>query len=329
MRYKPYLILSVFSATLSLQAQQIQEQMMFQLVDTFDPADQIAMDAGDHTFDTNTDSPGLFQSIYGTISGNTISRAAFKSAVTSAYNSGTGGVIDFEDSNRSYAGGDWIHPDTGSTINREGADRMVAGGVTISRGPNWWFEGNEESPYRGKHEAAFDGTGPSGPDRANYDEIFFMKTETNGSRNEIGEKSLGQTTSFDLMFDAADQIGIIGFAGLNWNGNFQSQQHEQYAGYPNMHAIATFTNGVDTETQMAVGLTSMNDGNDYFFGFEGSDGYYLERLQFYAIGNNSRVFASIDDLGFVQVPEPGTYAAVFGLIATGFVLLRRRRTAGK
>jgi hypothetical protein len=158
-----------------------------------------------------------------------------------------------------------------------------------------------------------------------------MRTGSNPSRDALGDKFLDQTTSFDLVFDPADMVGIVGFAGLNWNGNFQSQQDvsKDYAFYPNMHAIATFTNGVDTETQMSVGLTSFNAGNDYFFGFEGSSGYYLERLQFYAIGNNGRVFVNMDDLGFVQVPEPSTYAAIFGILAIGVVYLRRRRAAHK
>jgi hypothetical protein len=170
---------------------------------------------------------------------------------------------------------------------------------------------------------------PCGPDRRNHDEIFFMRTESGSARKGIGEKSLVLTTSHDLLFDPADKVGIIGFAGLNWNGNFQSHQHEQHVGYPNMHAIATFTNGVDAETQMAVGLTRIHDGNDYFFGFEGSAGYYRERLRFYAIGDNPRVFVSIDDLGFVQVPEPGACAAVLGPMVMGVVLIRRRAARNK
>lgn len=301
-----------------LSAQNIQNTMVADLVPSFDAANEFEKVGGDHTLDTNTTNPGFFESVYGQISGNTISKAAFSTAVSNAHANGMGGVINFEPGNVSYSGGDYIHP-TAGVINRTGADKMQAGGVIIRRGPNWYFEGDAVSPYKGKHTADFDGTGPSGPDRSNYDEVFFM--DPSGG-------VLGLTTSYDLDFDPSDMIGIVGFGILNWDGNFQSQQDESkaYANYPNLHAIATFTNGVDTVTQMAVGLTSVNEGNDYYFGFEAPAGYFLDRVQAYAIGNNSRVFIDMDDLGFVQVPEPRFYALAFAGLAA-LVVYRRKRKA--
>ena len=318
MKNTTLLLLSSVLVGSTLTAQNIQNTMVADLVGTFDPANEYEMVGGDHTLDANTTNPGFFESVYGQISGNTISKSAFSTAVSNAFTSGVGGVIDFEAGNISYTGGDYIHP-TAGVINRTGADKMQAGGVTIRRGPNWYFEGDAVSPYKGKHEAAFDGTGPSGPDRTNYDEVFFM--DPSGG-------VLGLTTSYDLDFDPADMIGIVGFGILNWDGNFQSQQDlsKAYANYPNLHAIATFTNGVDTVTQMAVGLTSVNEGNDYYFGFEAPAGYSLDRVQAYAIGNNSRVFIDMDDLGFVQVPEPRFYALAFAGLAA-LVVYRRKRKA--
>jgi hypothetical protein len=320
MKKTPTTLLACATFGAALHAQPIQEFMNFSMVGAFDADNKLELDAGDHTLDANTTSPGLFQSIYGEISGNSISRADFKAAVSTAYAQGLGGVITFEPGTFSYSGGDYIHP-TAGTINRTGSNKIEAGGVVIERGPNWWFEGSAVTPYKGKHEAAFDGTGPSGPDRLNYDEIFFF-TATGGA--------MGQTTSYDLVFNPADQISIVGFGLLNNYENFQAQQDisKQYAFYPNIHAIASFTNGLDTVTQMAVGLTSDTPGSNYYFGFAGPDGYFLDHLQVYAIGNNNRTFITIDELGFVQVPEPGTYAAVLGLLALAAVALRRRR-AGK
>lgn len=314
---QPYLLLTTgLGLGLSLSAQTIQETMILDLVGTFDAAGEFEKTGGDHSLDANTTSPGLFESIYGQISGNTIGRSAFEAAVSTAFAQGNGGVIDFEPANVSYSGGDYIHP-TAGTINREGATIIQAGGITIRRGPNWWFEGSAETPYKGKHTAAFDGTGPSGPDRTNYDEVFFFQADG----------ALGLTTTYDLDFDPADQVGIVGFGVLNWDGNFQSQQDitKDYANYPNLHAIADFTNGVDTVTQMAVELTSINSGNDTYFGFEAPGGYFLDRLQVYAIGNNNRVFITMDDLGFVQVPEPSTYALLFGVIGLAVVIRARKR----
>jgi hypothetical protein len=229
--------------------------------------------------------------------------------------------LNFE--NVTYGGDTYTHP-TAGTINRTGGNKLqVNGGIVIERGPNWWFEGDAITPYRGTTTAHFDGTGPSGPDRLNYSEIFFF-TQTG---NPQGGSALGQTTSYDLVFDPADQIGIVGFSVMNYD-NFQSWQSGGNAGYPNIHAIATFSNGVDTVSQMAVGLTQQVDsGNDYFFGFQGPDGYFLSDLDVYAIGRGARVFITVDDLGYVQVPEPGTYATILGLMAMGFAAWRRRKSA--
>ncbi len=319
-------------------ASTVKTYMYFDLVRDWDVGGGVEFDAGDHTLDTNTTTPGLFQSIYGPISGNTISRTAFINAVATAYDQGRGGVINFEDAYRSFDTEDWIHPTAGVITRANAANALRTNGpasITINRGANWWFEGTYSgSPwgaYKGKQTSAFDGTGPSGPDRANYSEVFFMETQgPSTSHNILGQKAFGFTTSWDLVFDPADQIIIIGFAYINWN-NFQSQQDttKDYANYPNIHATASFTNGVDSLTQMAVGLsqysgTSMPIQNEYYFGFQAPDGYFLESLKVYTIGNNNRAFGLIDDLGYVIVPEPRVYALLVGLAALGLVWLRRR-----
>ena len=180
--------------------------------------------------------------------------------------------------------------------------------ITIQRGDTWWFEGSAITPYKGKQEAAFDGTGPSGPDRTNYSEIFFF-TQANST---IGTKGMGQTTVYDLDFDPADQVVIVGFAVANYN-NYQSQQDESkpwgYPNYPSLHTIATFTNGLEDVQQMAVGMSQYNSTGDpladHYFGFEAPDGYFLKNILFYQIGNTSRAFPILDDLGFVQYTASG------------------------
>lgn len=305
-----FLLLPVFTtATVTYSPVTIREFANYTLVGTWDAGNAVELDAGDESLDTNPTTPGMFESIYGDISGNTICRSDFKTQVAAAFAAGLGGVIDFEDANLTYSA------DGYSSIARTGADNIDAGGlITISKGTQWWYEGTYTgSPfgdYRGKHTAAFDGTGPSGPDRANYADIFFI-TQTGSS---LGSYAMGQTTSYDLDFDPADKVVVVGFALLNWDGNFQSQQDvsKDYAFYPNIHAIATFTNGVDEVNQMAVGLTSLDPGNDHYFGFEAPEGYYLKNLLAYAIGNNSRVFIAIDDLGFIvedPSPPPAVLAA--------------------
>lgn len=65
----------------------VQTYVQYTLQQNWDGNNQVELDAGDHTLDTNTTNPGLFQSIFGTITGNTIDRSSFKTAVSNAYTS--------------------------------------------------------------------------------------------------------------------------------------------------------------------------------------------------------------------------------------------------
>jgi hypothetical protein len=304
-------------ATVTYSPQTIREFANYTLVGTWDGGDAVEKDAGDESLDANLTTPGYFASIYGDISGNTICRSDFKTQIAAAYAAGLGGVIDFEDANLTYSA------DGYSAITRTGADNINAGGlITISKGTQWWYEGDynvgdangaPSGAYRGKQTAAFDGTGPSGPDRFNPEAFFFITQASSGSLDELGTYCMGQTSSFDLDFNPADKVVVVGFAALNW-ANFQSQQDVskplEYPNYPNIHAIATFTNGATTVEQMAVGLShDTNPGNDYYFGFEAPSGYYLENLLVYSIGNTARIVMGIDDLGFI-VENPSPPAAV-------------------
>ncbi len=319
------IVSAALGSALTLSAQNVQTFVTYSLQQNWDPGNLVDSDAGDESLDTNTTNPGFFQSIYGNISGNTIDRATFKTAVSNAFLAGRGGVIDFEDANQTFSGVDYIDPNTSTTVARNNAADVLKGGnlITIERGPNWWFEGSAVTPYKGK-QTAFDGTGPSGPDRLNFDQVFFFEDAANGIG---GSRKMGLTTSYDLDFDPADLITTVGFALMNNYDNFQAQQDtsKAWAFYPNIHAIATFTDGSSTVTQMAVGLTNDVAGGDYYFGFEGPSGFYLDELDVYAIGNNDRVFIGIDDFGFVTaVPEPSTFALLAGLLGGLMVLSRRR-----
>lgn len=313
--------LSLLTAAGALQAQPIQNFMTVTLSGTYDAGGVVDLDAGNHTLDTNATSPGLFQSIYGAISGNTISRAAFTTAVANAFANGTGGVMTFDPGTVVYEGGDFIHPTLNTTINRTGgfALRDASGIVTINKGDSWYYEGNSNlHAYRGSDSGLFDGTGPSPADRANPTEVFFFNVQAD---------SLGQTTVWDMDINIAEQVTTVGWTFVGSITNFQADEAgDAYAGYPDLHAIVTFSDGVNSLTQMAVGITqNLADGADYFFGFEAPSGYFVQNITAYAIGRNARVFPKVDDFGFVAVPEPSTYALLFGLAGLGLVILRRRR----
>lgn len=55
-----------------------------------------------------------------------------------------------------------------------------------------------------------------------------------------------------------------------------------------------------------------------------TDGTYLKpMLHFYPNGTAGSVL--VDDVSYVDIPEPGAYALLGGLLALGFVMIRRRR----
>ncbi|MCC5805332.1 MAG: hypothetical protein JJU00_03285 [Opitutales bacterium] len=310
--------------TLAFGQTTVREYMHFDLVRDWDVNNQVTQVGGGNEV-VGSGATALFESNFGQITGNTIGLAQFRTAVGNAFDAGLGGVIDFEDANRTLGSEPFNHP-TAGTLERPNpaADQLRAGNIIIRRGERWWFEGSHAAPYRGKNTGAFDGTGPSGPDREEYSEVFFF--EPQGGDQVLGERRLGLTTSFDLVFDPADMITTVGFAVLNWD-NFQSFQ-DQNSDYPNIHAIASFTDGNTTVDQMSVGFTEqVASGNDYFFGFQGPDGFYLDSLLVYAIGNTTRVFIGVDDLGYVQIPEPATAATLAALLAAGLAVYIRRRRA--
>ncbi len=313
--------------TLAFGQTTVREYMHFDLVRDWDVNNQVTQTGGGNEV-VGSGATALFESNFGQITGNTIGLAQFRTAVGNAFDAGLGGVINFEDANMTLGSEPFNHPTAGTGLTRPNpaASTLRAGNIIIRRGERWWFEGtftdSPYGPYRGKETAAFDGTGPSGPDRANYSEVFFFEPSSGG----LEDKRLGLATSFDLDFDPADMITTVGFAVLNWD-NFQSFQRGN-SDYPNIHAIATFTDGDTTVDQMSVGFTQQVDsGNDYFFGFEGPEGFYLDGLLVYAIGNESRVFIGLDDLGYVQIPEPATAATLAALLAAGLAVYVRRRRA--
>lgn len=252
----------------------------------------------------------LYTSNYGDITtGNTLNRSNFIATMSQAFSGGYGGVYGFDESQGDYTS---ITFSLGS-----------GGSASFSPGPNNY---PEEPDYRGKHTSLFDGTGPS-PNK--FDEARPFNIGTSGTKRFIGDSFLGGGSSFDLDFDPTDEISVIGFAFLNYH-NFQSFQ--QYnSDYPNSHARVVWTNGVDSITQMAVQFSAQDDDSDVYFGFQQpEEGYFLDSLAFYTIGNNGRAWVGADEMGIavgdgVAVPEPTTSALFGGMAALLGVAYWRRR----
>jgi hypothetical protein len=261
----------------------------------------------------------LYNTNYGTVTtGNTISRANFIATMGAAFTGGFGGVYGFED----VASGS-----TGTQLNFITAS---AGTVSVTGGTNHYVEGGSNENYRGKETGLFDGTGPSPLGNLGTNPVpAAFDVGTSSSKVEIGVNILQGTTSFDLNFDITDQVSVIGFAHMNYN-NFQSFQRGN-SDYANIHARATWSDGLTTVTEQAIQFSAQNNSNDVYFGFQQpGSGFFLDRLELYQISNAARAFIAIDEMGIavgdgVAVPEPSTYAMFAGALALGLAMLRRRR----
>jgi sulfatase modifying factor 1 len=106
----------------------------------------------------------------------------------------------------------------------------------------------------------------------------------------------------ELKFDPEDLITLTGFVFINRN-YFQSHRAtKDFANKPNVRVTATFTNGDSRVDLRSSGFTFQGDdgpglGQNTFFGFESpEEGYYLERIEVWGLGNNFRLLFDIDDL---------------------------------
>lgn len=231
--------------------------------------------------------------------GNTITLAAFQSAVAAAHASGLGGVIDLD--NPTFSGTfQEPDPDIGATTTGDFAKNLVANFngkfITITEGPNNYTEG-QGVPYRGRETGLSSGPGFQfsdfqGPQPDPAEHRFF----------KIVNGTIREATAYDLDFDPDDKIVTIGFNYGNWN-EFQSFQQVTSITplnvLPNIRVTATFSDG---SIQEAVAFTSQSN-NTIFFGFEAPEGAYLDRLEYFAVGNTWRIFSRIQDLGFIVEGE--------------------------
>lgn len=179
-----------------------------------------------------------------------------------------------------------------------------------------------------KETGNFDGTGLS-PAESGATPPNPFTIGTSVSKDFIGDSYLGGSTSFHLNFDVAEEVSVIGFALLNYN-NFQSFQRAN-SDYPNIHARVIWSDGVTDITQQSVPFSQQSSGGDVYFGFQQpGDGYFVDELSFYTIGNNARAVVGAAEIGIAlgdgaAVPEPQTAALAAGLIVLAGVWLRRRR----
>lgn len=135
--------------------------------------------------------------------------------------------------------------------------------------------------------------------------------------NSGGTRTVNLTVDFgsyaDSAFDAdVNPVKAAGFALTNLD-DIDGVTVRFYDASDNIVSTQTVTNTVD----------------NVFFGYDNSIGSGISRIRVSGSFDSGQSSIGFDDLGFVIVPEPGTYALCFGLLSGGLVLSRRARGVRK
>lgn len=140
--------------------------------------------------------------------------------------------------------------------------------------------------------------------------ISHPTNDTTGTILSIsGNTGTATGPDFVFNFSVTDQVVMVGGTLLSRSG----------ATNQTVTARVTFSNAT-TDSVVFTSAGANNGGNDTFAGFKAPTGFYITQFQFDLPTNE---FRSVDDLGFITVPEP-TSLAMIGLGAA--LVLRRRRS---
>lgn len=205
--------------------------------------------------------------------------------------------------------------------------------------------------FSGKGGAASDGTFGSGslgtksiafsPSAAG--QYFELTFNTTGFQDIFiaYDWSFQTASDFDDGFEAIDSASLFGQDGVDSDKGPFTVSYNAGSGFNTLdynatqngtvgwlYSSATTTNLNDVETvpgQFFQGLESANanDSYDAKFGSALNDAGSVT-VRFAMNADSGFVFFDNIAVGGTPVPEPATYAAIFGLIALGFVAYRRR-----
>jgi hypothetical protein len=154
---------------------------------------------------------------------------------------------------------------------------------------------------------------------------FFLRAEsTMAARLRVGDGSTGANVDTPAGFFVSDDTWR--FFAVTWDGtdgavNFYSGTDTvtaslAHSGNNGLSAIGNFGAGA-TFPNLTIGVQGSNPSGAQF-------GAFLDNIALY---NEALGLTDIQGIQLAAVPEPGTYALLFGLAGLGLVLWRRRGAA--
>lgn len=153
-----------------------------------------------------------------------------------------------------------------------------------------------------------------------------ITTNTQNSRFPIsGDARLAirndMVFTFNGIYNAAGTTLLTDHGVKQFGVTMLSRDNRDWTG----NVVVTFS---DNSTQTLSGLTVGQSVNttDTFVGFAAPDNLFITQVAFTRTGGGEYI-GGFDDLGIIVIPEPTTYAALFGLLGLALVLWRRRVAA--
>lgn len=130
------------------------------------------------------------------------------------------------------------------------------------------------------------------------------------------ESTISVTFSSPMLIVGFTLNGIIGSdIGSGTEDNLTVEIYSDLAG---SNSLATFSN-------ITGSGTSVNTGAHIFVGYENITGIQRFDITFNDVNTTDAASRTFDDLSFVAIPEPGTYAIILATGTLALAILRRRR----
>jgi hypothetical protein len=131
--------------------------------------------------------------------------------------------------------------------------------------------------------------------------------------NQSGSSATGFQISYDLfVFNDQPRSNSFNFSYSTDNSTFTAVNALDYTSPEAADGSPAWTQIGRSSSTISVAIAS---GSSIYFSWTGDD----------VAGSGSRDEFALDNISITVVPEPSTYAALFGLLGLGFVLVRRRR----